>query len=92
MNCIKCDKPAVWMVKHYNPLLTIYYCSEHGPQQSEQELSSETSNEKPFMTKEEFWNKWIPCDRPPITPTEEEKKEFFDDLDLVIKGYLEKSD
>jgi hypothetical protein len=36
------------------------------------------------MTKEEFWEKWEPCDWPSIVPSEKMKREFMEDLDKLI--------
>ena len=36
------------------------------------------------MTREEFWEKWIPCDRPPIEPSQEMKDGFMGDLEDLI--------
>lgn len=37
------------------------------------------------MTKEEFWEKWQPCDWPALD-CDDRKKEFMADLDKVIQA------
>ncbi len=41
------------------------------------------------MTKNEFWKKWIPCDWPAVYPDKKKKKEFYADIDKLIKTELE---
>ena len=36
------------------------------------------------MTKDEFWQKWIPQNRSPFPPPDDVKREFMDDLDLLL--------
>jgi hypothetical protein len=43
------------------------------------------------MTKEEFWDKWEPCDRPPIMPSQEAKDEFMADLQSVINAAVKEA-
>lgn len=40
------------------------------------------------MTMEEFWQKWMPCDRAPFTPSAAEKREFMRDLAAVVRPFV----
>ena len=40
------------------------------------------------MTMEDFWQKWMPCDRPAITPSAAEKREFMRDLAAVVRPFV----
>jgi len=39
------------------------------------------------MTKKQFWEKWEPCDCPPVEPSIETKREFMRDLGSVCRNY-----